>query len=432
VCIAGGGFGGLYAALRLGQLAWPDGSRPEVTLVDRNSRFLFKPLLYELLSGGAEEAEVAPKFADLLRGSGASFVRGELLNVGGVPSPSAWRGVGERGRVSVLPPGDGAIPLDLPYDYLLLSLGAEPAALDVPGVREHAVPFSSLEDAREVQARLEALEGLRRPVKVVLVGGGESGVELAVTVAERLRGRGTVLLVCSGDDILSGAPRPHRDAAWKQLSALGVDVLLRSRVEGVREAIAGLDEDLRPGRRYRVAVSGEALREERGADLLLWTAGQRAATSSAETGHPLVPFCPCGPDGRILVEPSLCVQGLERIFAVGDAVAAGDASRGDAPMTAQVAMQQSEVAAWNIWSSINGQPPVPFRYQHLGNMMGFGRDRGAVTLPLGEGLTLDGEVGGFLRKVAYLYRMPTNEQRLKILSNLARKVGAAARAPQGQ
>ena len=47
-------------------------------------------------------------------------------------------------------------------------------------------------------------------------------------------------------------------------------------------------------------------------------------------------------------------------------------------MTAQVAMQQAEFAAWNVWSSINGQPPVPFRYQHLGNMMGFGRDRGAV------------------------------------------------------
>merc|ERR1711924_369182 len=129
------------------------------------------------------------------------------------------------------------------------------------------------------------------------------------------------------------------------------------------------------------------------------------------------------------VEPSLCVQGLERVFAMGDAVAVEGASRGDAPMTAQVAMQQAEFAAWNVWFSINGQPPVPFRYQHLGNMMGFGRDRGAVTLPLGEGLTLDGEVGGFVRKVAYLYRMPTNEQRLKIVSNLARKVGAAARAP---
>ena len=58
--------------------------------------------------------------------------------------------------------------------------------------------------------------------------------------------------------------------------------------------------------------------------------------------------------------------------------------------------------------------------------------RNIMTLPLGEGLTLDGEVGGFVRKVAYLYRMPTNEQRLKIVSNLARKVGAAARAPRGQ
>ena len=252
-----------------------------------------------------------------------------------------------------------------------------------------------------------------------------------MTVAERLKGRGTVLLVCSADDILPGAPPPHRDAAWRQLSELGVDVLLRSRVEEVRE-VAGLEEDIRPGRRYRVAVAGETLREERGTDLVLWTAGQRAATGSEATGEPLAPFCPLGADGRLRVEPSLRVEGSQRVFAVGDAVsgAAGGGPSADAPMTAQVAMQQAEFAAWNIWSSINGQPMVPFRYQHLGNMMGFGRDRGAVTLPLGEGITLDGELGGFVRKLAYLYRMPTNEQRVKILSNLARKVSAAA-SPQG-
>ena len=48
ICILGGGFGGLYTALRLSQLPWEE-ARPEIVLVDRSDRFLFSPLLYELL-----------------------------------------------------------------------------------------------------------------------------------------------------------------------------------------------------------------------------------------------------------------------------------------------------------------------------------------------------------------------------------------------
>jgi hypothetical protein len=66
ICVLGGGFGGLYTALRLEALPWPAGSAPRVTLVDRGERFVFKPLLYELLSGELSEEEVAPRYEDLL------------------------------------------------------------------------------------------------------------------------------------------------------------------------------------------------------------------------------------------------------------------------------------------------------------------------------------------------------------------------------
>jgi len=60
ICVLGGGFGGLYTALRLEALPWPAGGAPRVTLVDRGERFVFKPLLYELLSGELSEDEARP------------------------------------------------------------------------------------------------------------------------------------------------------------------------------------------------------------------------------------------------------------------------------------------------------------------------------------------------------------------------------------
>lgn len=74
----GGGFGGLYTAVRLESLLWPQGSKPQVTLIDQSERFVFKPLLYELLNGGASAEEVAPFFTKLLAPYSTNFIQASL------------------------------------------------------------------------------------------------------------------------------------------------------------------------------------------------------------------------------------------------------------------------------------------------------------------------------------------------------------------
>ncbi len=54
ICVLGGGFGGLNAALTLSSLPWPENDTPTITLVDQKERFIFLPLLYELCVGDAE------------------------------------------------------------------------------------------------------------------------------------------------------------------------------------------------------------------------------------------------------------------------------------------------------------------------------------------------------------------------------------------
>src|ERR1043165_9384969 len=59
IVILGGGFGGVFTALDLAGTG-------EVTLVDQQDHFLFKPMLYEYLSGEVELWHIAPHFSDLL------------------------------------------------------------------------------------------------------------------------------------------------------------------------------------------------------------------------------------------------------------------------------------------------------------------------------------------------------------------------------
>jgi hypothetical protein len=103
------------------------------------------------------------------------------------------------------------------YDWLVVSLGAAADPRGVPGVREHARPFVSLEDAEYVAQQLAAYEARaatgQPPAAVAVVGAGYAGVELAAVVGERLKGKARVALLTPGADILEAAPAGQREAA---------------------------------------------------------------------------------------------------------------------------------------------------------------------------------------------------------------------------
>ncbi|MEM0914660.1 MAG: FAD-dependent oxidoreductase [Planctomycetota bacterium] len=439
MCVVGGGFGGLYTALRLDELVWPNGAKPRVTLVDRSERFVFKPLLYELLNSGAEEWQVAPRFDELLAPTGVEYVRGAVRAVDYESDADA---AGRAGAVTVSAAGDGGEE-EIPYDWLVVATGAVSRLEGVEGAKELAMPFGTLEDARAVRARLEALEartagGGAKPT-VVVVGGGYAGVELAVTVAERMGpGGALVRLVDGNDEIMKGAADGQREAAKSALNSTGVVCQLGGYVDSLEKAAApeGAEDDAK----VIITVGGEPIE----ADAVLWTVGMVPATTGeggvhaevstdgaeadadAEAGdkahpHPF-PF-PLNSRNMIEADATLRVPGFSRVFAVGDVASADVASAtssADAPLsaTAQVAFQQADYAAWNLWAAINGRQLLPFRYQHLGEMMSLGKTSGALSSDglglLPEKLTLDGLVGGAARRAAYLYRMPTNEHRAKV------------------
>lgn len=487
ICILGGGFGGLYTAVKLEGLMWPRGLRPRITLVDQGERFVFKPLLYELLSGTAGEDEVAPPFAQLLAPYHIAFRRARVAGVElEHPTPAGSAG---GGYVRL---ADGG---ELPYDWLVLALGAETATLGVPGVRELACPFATYDDAVALRARLAALEEALPHPELVVVGGGYAGVELAAVLAERLAGRGRIKLVTSAPDILPGSPEGQREAARAALADKGVAVMVGARVTELRRAAAhyassggtgtstGSSSDDKGTATATTAAELSKrlvyLRDREGqqeileADLVLWSAGQEPVSSSSAAaqergseaamaaggGRPALPF-PTAPSGATRTDGTLRVPGHERVFALGDiaigssAGSAPGSEGGVLPATAQVAFQQADYAAWNLWAAINGRPLLRFSYQHLGEMMSLGAASGALAVPIpvppqlsaavqagplgpllrlagvklsgsyagaSDGVTLEGPLAAVLRRAAYLYRQPTDQQRLRVAASWARQ-----------
>ncbi|WP_414622356.1 NAD(P)/FAD-dependent oxidoreductase [Calothrix sp. CCY 0018] len=375
ICILGGGFGGLYTALRLVKLNWKESEKPEIVLIDKNDRFLFSPLLYELLTGEMESWEVAPLYQDLLQNTGIRFYQ---ETVSGIDT--------DEKRVELL---NGP---EISYDRLVLAMGGETPLTMVPGAMSHARAFRTLDDAYALEDKLRILEESdQEKIRVAIVGGGYSGVELACKLSDRLGERGRFRLVEMASEILRNSPEFNREAAKKALDERGVWVDLETKVESIAADTISLE--------YKGVV------DEIPVDLVIWTVGTKVT--------PLVENLPIkhNKQGKIITTSTLQVVDNPNIFALGDSAETFDAEGKQVPITAQAAFQQADYVGWNIWASLTNRPLLPFRYQHLGEFMSLGVDNATLT---GLGMKMEGTFGYVARRAAYLYRLPTLEHKLKV------------------
>lgn len=381
ICILGGGFGGLYTALRLHQLIWEPGQKPEITLIDRQTNFLFTPLLYELITGEMQSWEIAPPFAELLKGTDIRFVQGSVKKV------AADADLSQQVQKSVTLE-DGT---EIPYDRLVLALGCETPSDLVSGVIENAIPFRSLEDAYRLDAKLRVLEASSiERIRIAIVGGGYTGVEVACKLADRLKERGRIRLIQSRNTILPNAKEFNRNAALKALEQRGIWVDLETNVSEITADSIGLTykdkTDIIP------------------VEIVMWTVGNQVSPAINHFGLPL------NAQGKITVSDTLQVTDNPEIFALGDAAAILNDGQ-IIPTTAQVAFQQSDFVAWNVWSSLTDRPLLPFRYTDLGEMMILGDDNAVLS---SFGIQFDGPLAYLTRRLVYLYRLPTLEHQLKV------------------
>jgi NADH dehydrogenase len=421
VVIAGGGFGGFYAARALERLLAPQSAH--VTLVNEGNFLLYTPLL-----PGAAGATLDPRHVVVpLR----SQLRRTDLMIGSVTGADPARGVLNVRRI------DGEA-LELGYDQLIVALGSVSRTLPVPGLAEHATGLKSLSDATALRNQLlnclDIAESIEDPARrseylgFVFVGAGYAGVEglaelqdfavQAIELYPRCRAQGMRwVLVEARDRIMQEVPPSLSEFAEAELRGRGIEVRTGTTLAEVTQHGATLSE------------GGEIP-----ARTVVWTAGVKPSPVVARLGLEL------DREGRVLVDRTMRVEipappaaaggGGHAVWAIGDCAAVPDAGRPGqvCPPTAQHAIRQGRLVARNVAATLGGGTPRPFRYRTKGVVAELGRNK-AVAITLG--IRWSGFPAWLIARTYHLLLMPGMGRRLRLLVdwNVALLFGRDASAP---
>ncbi|MEY3175935.1 MAG: hypothetical protein RLZZ436_3849 [Planctomycetota bacterium] len=396
ILILGGGFGGVYTAMRLERL-FRHQPEIEIALVNRENYFVFQPLLAEVVSGNIGLLDTVSPLQRLIPRT--------RIYVRDIESVDLER------REVVLAPGFRPQPLVLKWQHLVVALGTVTDFRGISGLQQHALPFKNLADAVRLrnhlihvlnEAEIESdPERRRQLLTCVIAGGGFSGVEVAAEINDFLRSAARrfhnfgpadirVLLVHSGVRIL------ERELS-ESLSLYAQSILRRRGVE------------LLLGQRLRTATPDAAVLAS-GERILCRT----LVSTVPAFANPIIETLPLQKEGgRILVNSCLQASGHEDVWAVGDAARIPNAADGGfCPPTAQHAIREANLLADNIAARMRGQKLRAFSFPGLGKMGSLGH-HSAVAELIG-GIRISGFPAWVLWRFVYWWKLPGIDRRLRV------------------
>ncbi|MES1240510.1 MAG: FAD-dependent oxidoreductase [Acidobacteriota bacterium] len=382
--VLGSGFGGYSLLSRLDVRDW------DATLLSPRNYFLFTPLLPSAASGSVEFRSILEPTRRRLRG---------VRVIEGLAESVDWEGRQVHCLGAV-----GGERFTLPYDRLVIAVGAAVGDYGVPGVKEHALTLASVEDGRAVRrgvleqfARAEVPgltpEELRQRLTFVVCGGGPTGVEIAAEIDDlideelrtsypELASHARVVLVEALERLLTSFDEALSDYTRRHFLHSGIDVRTKSKVKVIERDRVFLED-------------GEAIP----CGLVLWAGGNA----------PVPLIAGLGGARRLAVDEYLRLPGRENVYALGDCAAAGNPPL---PATAQVAQQQGDYLAKALKRLRKGQPAEPFRFKASGMLAYIGGGEALADLPQvkwsGRGAWL------FWRSV-YLTKLVSPANKIKVL-----------------
>lgn len=395
VVILGGGFAGLSAARELQRLrARVRGL--EIVLVDRNNFMAFTPLLPEAATGSVEARAVTQPLRKML--PHVHVEMGEVL------------AVDETAKTVTVKHPITEETASISYDELVLALGSVTATMSIPGADRFTYALRTVADAQrlrnallgaiEVAAESSDLAERDRLLRVVIVGGGFTGVEAAGEVTSFLHAiagyypglhaqRPHVVLLQAEGRLLPHLPERFGKHAARVLRSRGVDVRVGASVDEVDRA--GLT--LKSGERFDSRT-------------VLWDAGNEPVPFVKRLGLKL------SEHGAIEVERDLSIAGHAHLWAIGDCAAVPKAGGGTYPPLAQNATREGPLAARNVIARLRGKPTKPFTYRMLGQMASLGNRHALAELP--GGVMLTGLPAWLLWRAYYLGRVPSVRERARV------------------
>ena len=403
IVILGGGFAGMRVAEYLEEQL---GASVSTTLVSETNALLFTPMLAEVAGSSLEPSHITTPLRSSLHST--EFIRGRVA------------GIDLAARRVILADGSSTScekSPHIPYDHLVLALGAVSNYLGMANLEKFSFNFKTLLDAIRIRNHvIEMFERADRErdcslrtaiLTFVVAGGGFAGIELAGALNDFARGiladypslhaeELKVIVVHSRERILPELSESLAHYAQRRMEDRGVAFRLNTRLT-----------DAHPG---MVALSDGEIR----AHTLVWTAGTAP--------NPLLKSLPVEKDkrGAVVVDHTLAVPGHPGLWALGDCAAILDARTGKAcPPTAQFALREAELLAQNIKGQVEGSPLRRFHFNSLGALCVVGHQTACaeLTLPFTRGASMrfSGLLAWFMWRGIYLSKLPGLERKIRVL-----------------
>ena len=402
VVIAGGGFAGAYCAKVLGKALGAEGVRRVALIAERNV-LVFHPMLAEVAGAALSPLDVVNPLRQFC--GNVNVFQGSIHKIDWAQKTISVDG------------GRFTRNQTIGFEHLVLTLGSVTDMSRVPGMTDHAWPMKSVADALRLRAaminRLEEAnlvnddEVRRRLMTFVVVGGGYTGVETAGQLMDLLREvrhlyanlrdvKPRVILVHSRAHLLEEIGPRLGDYAQRVLEKRGMEMRLGTRVVEVTAAKVILQDGGFIETHTVVCTVGNAP-----SPVVLDLAKQLGLTTAK---------------GRIDVEPTMRVKGVDKLWASGDCAAVPWDDRGEmkiAPPTAQFAMRQGKQLGKNLARVLRAAgEPQPFRYRYLGQLATVG-EREAVAEVFG--MHFSGFIAWWMWRTIYLAKLPGAGRRFRVM-----------------
>ncbi|MFE7468713.1 NAD(P)/FAD-dependent oxidoreductase [Streptomyces sp. NPDC057499] len=407
ILVVGGGYVGMYTALRLQRKLKPKLRRgeAEIVVVTPEPYMTYQPFLPEAAAGSISPRHVVVPLRRIL--AHCTIVIGEVRAV------DHARRTATVTTLATAEDGTGAV--GIPYDELVLAPGSVSRTLPVPGLADHGIGFKTVEEAiglrNHVIEQMDIASATRDPairdaaLTFVVVGGGYAGVEALAELEDMARYTARYYHNIKAEDLkwilveASGRILPEVGEelgvyAIRELRGRNIDVRLDTRLESCEDRIAVLSD----GSRFPTRT-------------LVWTAGVKPAPLLAATGLPL------DERGRLRCTAQLAVEGTAHAWSAGDAAAVPDltAAQPGSPTApnAQHAVRQAKVLAGNILASLAGEPLQEYRHSNAGSVASLGLHKGVAHV---YGRKVKGFPAWWMHRTYHLSRVPTFNRKARVLA----------------
>ncbi|MGW7611103.1 NAD(P)/FAD-dependent oxidoreductase [Streptomyces sp. NPDC054766] len=406
ILIVGGGYVGMYTALRLQRKLKPELKRGEVeiTVVSPDPYMTYQPFLPEAAAGSISPRHVVVPLRRFL--GRCRIVIGEVQSIDHAKRTATLS--------TLATEEEGAGAEQITYDELVLAPGSIARTLPIPGLAEYAIGFKTVEEAiglrNHVIEQMDIASSTRDPairdaaLTFVFVGGGYAGVEALGELEDMARYTARYyhnlkpedmkwILVEASDRILPEVGEEMGRYTVTQLRRRNIEVRLETRLNSCADRVAVLSD----GARFPTRT-------------VVWTAGVKPHPVLAATDLPL------NERGRLRCTPQLAVDGVTHAWAAGDAAAVPDVTAEPGKETApnaQHAVRQAKVLGDNLAHALRGEPLETYSHKYVGSVASLGLHKGVAHV---YGRKLRGYPAWLMHRVYHLSRVPTFNRKARVLA----------------